>query len=110
MNETISKWIEEHSRNTELAPAKIAALLKDSGVSAIDAYEAVKAFRIIGELKMKSLRAEEGLLRDGEDGTGVSEEIIRECIDTILIYPAFINYRVGQEVVKAYNIDDKKTA
>lgn len=104
--------IEEHDRNTEaeLAPAKIAALLKDSGVGAIDAYEAVKAFRIIGALKMKSLRAEEGLLRDGEDGTGVSEGIIRECIDTILMYPDSIFYRVGQEVVKVYNIDDKRTA
>lgn len=99
MDITISKQI--YGRNT--APAQIAALLKDSGVSVLDAYEAVDALRTIGVLKMRSLQL-------SKNSTGVSEEVIRKCIDVTLKYPDSIFYRLGEEAVKAYNADDKRTS
>ncbi len=106
----LKEWAEDMLRNIEEAPEKVGEIIAVNVENELDGLDLARALCSIAVFRMKMIKTEENLLSEGMSRVKMDEEKLRECLDIVIKYPSRINYELGEEVIKAYNIQKVRKA
>ena len=109
-SKSLIEWAEDMRRNIKEAPEKVGEIIAVNVENELDGYDLTQALCSIAVFRMKMIKTEADLLDEGESSVKMNEEKLRECLDIVIRYPSLINYKLGEEVIKAYNIQRLRKA